>query len=227
MAFFEPVIAQFSHSRLKTYEDCPRKAKYLYIDKLTEPKSPHMERGTELHAQLEKYLTNPNEPVPECAMQEAIEGWVEEIKAAGAQAELEMAFDKDWNPVPWFDRRVFMRVKVDALVEMPANDPPMVEIIDWKTGKPYPDHNEQGELYALAAYKWSPWAEQVKVTFAYLDQGTVPSMTYIREALPILEANVMKRVEMPMKDTVFVANPGPKCRWCYFRKSNGGPCEHG
>ena len=27
-----------------------------------------------------------------------------------------------------------------------------------------------------------------------------------------------------LTDTLFAPRPGPYCRWCHFRKENGGPC---
>ena len=49
-------ITSWSFSRWNVYEECPAKAKYKFIDKLKEPGSAAMDRGTALHKQCEDFL---------------------------------------------------------------------------------------------------------------------------------------------------------------------------
>ena len=48
------MISRWSHSRLSTYESCPKKAYYRYVEKLTEEQHPAAERGVRIHDLAEK-----------------------------------------------------------------------------------------------------------------------------------------------------------------------------
>ena len=226
MSFFDPTIQGLSHSRLNVYEQCPKKAKYKFIDKLQEPGSENMDRGLALHKEIETWLTNPHAEIPKVLEDETLQEWYEALRAMPhLQAELQVAFTKTWQPVAWFGRGVWMRVAFDAAVERPDRS---VLVVDHKSGKSYPEHELQAELYALGALHHWPSAPYVEVAFAYLDLPAIRTKIYTREAeFAVLMANVIQRTELIAKDTTFVANPGPKCRWCHFRKSGGGPCDHG
>ena len=55
----EKKIKAWSFSRYDTYKQCPFKAKLRYIDKLKEPKSEAMERGSDIHKLCEDYISLP------------------------------------------------------------------------------------------------------------------------------------------------------------------------
>jgi CRISPR/Cas system-associated exonuclease Cas4 (RecB family) len=224
MAFFDPVIQGLSHSRLTVYEQCPRKAKYKFIDRLEEPGSTAMDRGKDIHTELQLYLEG-KQPMPEYLKCEELEEFYSDLAMLpGVQCEQQIAFTKTWQPVEWFGRGVWMRVAMDAAVQEGGR----VTVLDHKTGKHYPEHEQQAELYALAALHHWPDAPAVRVVFAYVDIPAMGEKTYTRaDDFELLTALVNKRTALIAKDTTFVALPSPKCRWCHFRKSNGGPCEHG
>lgn len=226
MSFFKPTIQGLSHSRLKVYEDCPRKAKYKFIDRLEEPSSENMDRGLAMHKMLENWLKDKSAPLPDIIDDEMLQPWYEGLRAMpGVQAELQLAFTSKWQPVEWFGRGVWMRVAIDAAAQLPDKS---VVVVDHKSGKMYAEHEQQAELYALAGFHHWPDAPTVEVAFAYLDIPSIQTKVYTREKdFDELMTNVANRCTTIGIDTTFVANPGPKCRWCHFRKSNEGPCEHG
>jgi len=43
--------------------------------------------------------------------------------------------------------------------------------------------------------------------------------------LPGLQAWVTEKVMKIENDDIFAPNPSYACRWCHFRKNNGGPCQ--
>jgi RecB family exonuclease len=49
-------ITSWSFTRYNTYSQCPAKAKFKFIDKLKEPDSPQMQRGTDIHKLAENYV---------------------------------------------------------------------------------------------------------------------------------------------------------------------------
>ena len=87
-----PVTA-WSYSALSLYEQCPLKYKLTKIDKLPEPKSPHLTRGLEVHDQCDKFLTGQSVNVPECAA--SFEAEMVELKALDPFTEQEWAFRRN------------------------------------------------------------------------------------------------------------------------------------
>lgn len=224
MSFIDkPRITAFSHSRLNTYEQCPRKAKYKFIQKLKEPSSTAAERGIDIHKQLEDYIKGEQDHLPDIVSDEALIGIMEALKEEGADTELQVAFDRNWEPCDWFGPQTFMRVVWDAIS---LNDEHAL-VVDHKTGKIYAEHKQQADLYALAAFRKYPDINEVTVAFLYIDQNIVGTYEFTREDLPELAQAIEERVRPAASDDVFAPTPSPKCRWCFFRNGNQGPCEFG
>ncbi len=53
-----PRFTAWSYSRLSDYEACPLKAKIKHLDKVSEPSSPALKRGSDIHELAAKYATN-------------------------------------------------------------------------------------------------------------------------------------------------------------------------
>lgn len=150
--------------------------------------------------------------------------------------ESQWTLDKDWNdmgPHGWFEKSAWLRIKVD-LHYLETSGPvrarkTRVVIRDHKTGKFSPDHAQQRSLYALGALLVYPDAAEVEVAHWYLDQGiTGPEEggeVWTRGQLPALKAEWLRRTQAMLRDTTFMPNPTDKCRWCFFSKAKGGPCE--
>ena len=76
-------ITRWSYSRLGTYESCPKKAFYKYIEQLPEKQHPAAERGTRIHQLAEDYIVGSIKEMPKelRLFKEAFE----KIKAAAAE----------------------------------------------------------------------------------------------------------------------------------------------
>lgn len=224
-------ITAVSHSRMKTHESCPRKAKYKFIDRLKEPGNEAMERGLKLHKELENWMKN-GTPIPRTPIYNKIREHISDFYNCGesatnpvkyiVKAEQQAAFDKDWNPCDWFAANAWMRVVYDYSAWSPCGT--HATLGDYKTGKIYDDHDQQADLYALSAFKSG--AKRVDVYFYYLDQNVVQPYHYEERELPSLEAAVAERADKVTSDRVFPTNPSWRCRYCHFRRENGGPCAH-
>jgi hypothetical protein len=46
-----------------------------------------------------------------------------------------------------------------------------------------------------------------------------------RSDLPKLQLQLKGRITAIEKDKIYAPNPSVLCKWCHFRKSNGGPCK--
>ncbi len=66
-------ITSWSFSRWNVYDQCPAKAKYQFIDKLPQPPSKNLERGTLIHKQAECFIKGQpapmlTDPIPRLTM---------------------------------------------------------------------------------------------------------------------------------------------------------------
>lgn len=219
-------IQQLSHSRMKTWEQCPRKAKYKFIDKLKEPGSEAMDRGLAVHKQIEEWIKGgcaDKCPPAAAGRGRSIMGYISQANANGADihTELQVAVNADWKRTEWFGHDVYQRVVYDLLII--HEDYAMVA--DHKTGKVYDDHEQQMELYAASVMSIYG-VDEVECVIFYLDQNHTQSCKYDSSNLDALKRRVDDRARVIMSDRTFATNPSYKCRWCHFRKENGGPCPH-
>lgn len=233
-------ITSWSFSRWLDYQLCALKAKFKILDKLKEPSSPQMARGTEIHGIAEKYIKG---EIP-AKMPPELKNFSELFKTLRDQfkkrldsmcVEDQWAFDKDWNPCRWDDwDNCWVRIKLDcAYMWEDDNEDYVLDVIDWKTGQNRPEKTEeylmQLELYALAALVLHPHIKKVRPSLKFLDGGeTEPKelVIYTQADIPRLKKLWERRVKAMMNDTSFAPRPNDKCRWCHFRKANGGPCQY-
>lgn len=146
-------------------------------------------------------------------------------------AEENWGFDKDWKVVDYFDwKNCWLRIKVDIGWGHFSN---IVHLRDNKTGK-YDEYRveeymEQLRLYAAGGASRFPHAEEFHVQLWFTDLGVVyppegPLVITRKEALA-LQKKFTKQVQPLFNDTRFDPTPNRECRWCHYRKENGGPCK--
>lgn len=227
-------LESWSFSRYNDYTQCPAKTKFKHLMRLKEPGSPQMQRGSDIHTIAEKYLKGelPPKVPPEL---KAFEAEFKRLRALYKGKKLPMyveddwAFTKDWDRTRWDDwAGCFLRVKLDcAHYETPDE----LVVTDWKTGKfseyKYAEYLLQMELYALSALTLFPDLKSVSPRLMNVDYGkTYPEVpaVYTRADLPALKKKWAARIKPMMADKTFKPKPNTMCRFCFYRKSNGGPC---
>jgi len=220
MSFVKPMFFAWSYSRISNWEGCHARAKYKFIDKLPEPDSPYAARGGDIHKLAERYLKGELTELP--AQLNQVDEYIEDLKVPGVQTELQLAFTKEWKPTGWFARDVYCRVIYDAVV--PADKE--VTVTDHKTGKKREaEHIDQLRLYALTAFMQWPEVDKVNAQVLYVDHGERLRMVFHRDTVPELLKYWDDRAAKMLADDIFAAIPNPGCKWCHYRKSNGGPCQ--
>ena len=207
-------------SKLDTYRDCPKKFFFQFIQKLPQPSSPAMERGSNMHEAIEMYLNGWAKTLPENLTE-----WVvplDVLKTKDFQAEQALGFDKNWTPLKdWFQSGVWLRAKMDAKYIQDG----MLTVIDFKSGKYRVPSTEQVELYAIAGSALHPEVEKVKAEFWFLDSGDIYTRDYTKPELLQLRKKYENYVAPIYADTVWEATPSSACRWCTYSKTKGGPCK--
>jgi RecB family exonuclease len=239
MAFqISKTITSWSFSRWQTYDQCPAKARYKFIDRLPEPGSPAMERGSAIHKLSEDYVKGSISKLPV-----ELKPLASEFKALRAarrknpaliNVEESWAFRKDWTITHGRDwDGAWLRVKLDVAVR----DGKEVTVNDVKTGKFRPDdsldYGLQMKLYDLGALVMYAGIPDVRVRsrLLYVDAGMVypppeEQTVYTAKDLPALKKEWELRVKPMLSDTTFAPKPNRFCGWCHFRKANQGPCQY-
>lgn len=214
-------IKTISYSKYSLFNQCAKKFKYIYIDKLKEPPSEILERGTKLHKEMEDYIRFSGMPVPECAKDfepfvKALQGMaiVEDFWNAGP----------DFKPLPSFHSDILFVGKVDAHVVIDST----LLVVDWKTGKVRDKQMDQLELYGLLGLHRYPDVKEVELNLVYLDHDTIVTHIFTRSELPRLEAMWSARIK-PFQDALeFPASVTALCGWCSFSNRHfKGPCLEG
>lgn len=235
---FKPVTS-WSFSRYSDYRQCPAKFKYKVVDRLPEPSNPAMERGTKIHKLAEDYIKGVLKRLPieldRFKSTFVLLRGLYKKKIRTMDVESTWAFTKTWVKTQWDDwTGCYLRIKMDCAVEN-IEDASQLIVYDWKTGKFRSEQTtaymEQLSLYALGAFHTYPHIKTVVPQLAYLDHGLLhPSVdatvVYKRKELPVLTKDWERRVKPLFNDTVFAPTPSDLCRWCHYRRANGGPCQY-
>lgn len=230
-----PRIIALSYSRIKTHKECPRKAKYKFIDRMKEPGNLAMDRGSEVHKQLEEYIDQKRD-VPEILLRApGVRAFIDVLREIEeVETEKQYAFDQYWRQTEWFSPSVYMRVVYDAVLWEPETA--SVLVVDHKTGKRYADHEDQRKHYAYAAFQLWPDIEEVTPRFLYIDLDQVDYGTTAVAPPPVfhrdkdfkwLQDFCEEEARQVREDSIFPTRPTARCNWCHFRRSNQGPCDHG
>lgn len=229
------MLTSWSYSVYTQYMKCPMSVMFDKIKriKIYEPENPAFIKGNAIHKNAEQYITmvDPPEIIAELI---SVKPRLEAFRKLKASVEQDWAFTKEWLPSRWNDwNNCWLRIKVDvcAITKTKKPKPTLIHITDWKSGKIYEEHKQQRSLYALGGLQLVqlgilPGGAAVKVVAEHLYTDTTQSATeeFTMKDLNPLKSEWMSRIKQMMSDTKYPAKTGFHCRYCRYRKSNGGPC---
>lgn len=210
----------WSYSRYNDYTKCPAYAKYSHLDKLPQPGSIYLERGSLVHKSAENFATNKVKKLPE-----ELKLFIDEFKdlrKRKLEIESQWAVDKNWKKADWFAKNTWCRMVVDAAHTI---DKTSFKVIDYKTGKVREENKKQLGLYALGAFSRYPHLQTVVTSLWYLDQGIEVEENFKSSQVPELKKFWIKETKAMLNDTTFAPRPNDSCRYCHYRKDNGGRCK--
>lgn len=215
-----------SYSALTTFEDCPAKYSYRYLTgEYIDSSSPATRRGTRLHLACESFLKGalpfanlPIELYP-------IRDFLSVYKQLGALAEEVWLVDRDWNIQRPHEEDEATMIKAVVDIHYAIGD--VLYVIDLKSGKEYPEHKDQLQLYSVIGLVKYPQIKEVRASALYL-YGAGEVTTYSRDSLEGLKMFWKNRALIQLNANLYPATPSTSaCRWCQYAKSKAGPCEHG
>lgn len=131
---------------------------------------------------------------------------------------------QEWKPMEW---RSWVVMKMDAAVLPCKKTDNLLIVQDLKTGKEYPGHKDQSDLYAAISFSRFPKVEGIESEFWYVDSNHAVTYSYDRADLKEQKEIWIERGEKlltPKKR--YMPNPTPdNCKWCSLRTDKGGPCD--
>lgn len=215
----------WSFSRWNVYNTCPLQYKLKFIDGHKEPQSPAMKRGNEIHLEAARYLQGTLDVVPESCKNFANE--MEELRELDPIVEQKWGFTANWKSTGFFGHNVWLRAILDAGV---VYDDGTADVIDHKTGKKYETNQDQVELFALVTMHKFPQVRSVTTRLWYLDIEDDNEKQVLIDFTSKDKKGLTKkwedRVSVMFSDELFAPRPNDKCRFCAFRRDNGGPCKY-
>lgn len=228
-------LTSWSFSTYTNYLKCPFQVclEKIVRTRIEEPENPAFVKGNRVHEAADAFISGraPARKKLEAELQ-PVAAKLKDLRAVKASTEQEWAFDRNWEPCDWRDwNRAWVRIKTDVCAA--TEEPPHVEIIDWKTGRVHAeDHRLQRRLYATGGLQLvqagalcgGDRAADCTAQHIYVETGQTATETFKMKELAGLKREWASRVKPMMTDTLFPAKTGHHCRWCKFRKSNGGPC---
>lgn len=208
-----------SYSAVKVYEQCPSKYKFSRIDRIPEPSGPFAERGKLLHTEIENALKGELMLLSDELkhLEPRIKAW----RDVNAVSEMPIAVDLDWKETAYDDKDSLFRGIIDLYYE----DGDTAVVLDFKTGK-IRDYMDQVAVYSALVLSCKPHIMQVKPIIEFIDhKQTTNYNVHKREDLKAMQDDLVKRVHRVQFDSVYAPNPSFLCRYCHYRKDNGGPCK--
>lgn len=207
-----------SYSGLSLYKACPLLWHEHYVLGIREPSGAAADRGTRLHQLLEDFFNGAPYPSGDKDLR-PWQDYMQKLKAAGNYtAEGEVAVDAQWQPVGFDAGDAYFRGKKDLDVVEGA----ILTLYDWKSGKIYPEHVDQGKAYACL----TPGHEKYVARFVYLDLPLhVQEWEYSAAEVEDFRGEHTQIIEEIRHAEEFKPTPGSKCQWCKKSWRRGGDCK--
>jgi len=232
---------RLSFSRVDSYQTCPLRFRFAYVDKLPTKPSPHLSWGTSIHTAIEGWWDSklPEAPPVEVLLRRLYDGWDDSGFAGMPRAEKLKWYSHAQDVlrrhharhaatyVPavaseaWFELDLGEDVQVVGSIDHVARTADGgIGIVDWKTNRKAKDRRHvaaslQLAIYALAARAlWGHDPEWVALDFV------VPGVrvTVDRDQIDTDAAvATIHEVAARIKAEAFEPTPTALCPWCDFR----------
>ncbi len=212
---------RWSLSALSLFEKCQLQYRFRYVDKLPSQRGEAASRGVEKHKIFEDAMKGERAALPmEYSYYEA---YIKELKGVQAEPEYKIALTRDWTLTDWSSEGAWWRGVLDVLVHSTSEG----RVVDWKTGKIYPDHDDQKSIYSVAAFAAFPALQRVRAIHVYIDRGQQREKVYDRSEVHGMRKQWEARASFLERTAPedMIPSPGFHCRYCPFSAKVGGPCR--
>lgn len=211
-----PARFSTSYSKIKAFENCPKKYGHLYVTKdVKEEDSEHLRIGNEIHLALAKAVKD-NVPLPKDL--EIHQHWVDKFRAGMGTpgvtvlVEQKLAINDKFQPVEFFAKDAWFR----AIVDVAKLIDDVGVVADWKTGKVI-DDSVQLALFAAVVFAHHPQIKKLRTEFIWLSHDATTREDFDRNDMAELWSIMLPRIDMienAHKSMDFPAVESGLCRWC-------------
>lgn len=217
-------MSKISYSRYSMYAKCPSQYEWHYILKKPRKKSPALDRGLEIHSKAEKFVQGELRKLPAELHHFSQEFAVlrKMYKEGIGHTEPDVSINAKWT--------ASTKAKTDFIIAFAdflkiIETSPVSVIVDYKTGKKYSEHKDQGHMYATCIMTRHPWIDHTKVKFWYVDYDDAANFEWRRKDLAQMQRTWQARHDKMYGDKKFRATPNKFCNWCARNIKNGGDCK--
>lgn len=213
----------WSHSRVKTYLDCP---KMFYIQNILKSvkyeQGPEQAEGERVHKALEMRLIHKVTLGPKDARYEPLIRSIEAMPGI-TYGERDFCLNQHLKPTGYFDKDAWVRVTVDVTkLDTAARS---AWFGDYKNGKVTIDE-DQLKLYAAVGFHVFPEIDTIKTNYIFLRHALCPGRTYTRDQLPALWQELLAvptAIQRAAATNDWPARPSRKCGYCSVNKAGKCP----
>ena len=207
-------IAPWSFSKIKSFEQCPKKFYHLKVAKdYSEPQHPSASYGSEFHLAAELYVRDGTElPAKFKYAQETLDALL--LKEGDKLCEYEMGLTEDLEPCGFKDEDVWYRGIADLVILNKEKN--LAWVIDYKTSKSarYADKG-QLELMALCIFKHFPEVQTVRAGLIFVVSNNLVKDVYVKDQEPELWEKWFSdynQMEKTFENDVWNAKPSGLCK---------------
>ena len=224
------LIPAWSHSTLKTFETCAYRSYIAKVKRIYEDFGPAAKRGSDIHQLAEDYVKGKIEDLPvELSKFSAEFDFLNDMyNLEQAEVEGEWGFTIDWQPCGWMDKKVWVRIKLDAILH---DSPTSARVIDYKTGRMFGNeisHAQQALTYAIGSFFKFPHLQHVQTELWYFEHVEMTTKAYNRDEAMVFMPTLHQRGVTMTTTTDFPPNPSKmNCKWCSYGKGEYPVCQHG
>jgi len=230
---------RISYSAFDTFNRCPLKYKFSYIERIKVPQKPEFYFGGLVHAVVQEGLKrDPIIPSLEELIKYLEDNWSEEAFPSKQEAEQYLDFGKNMIRNFHSSLRPGLRniVATEKRFQVPLNEKHNLtgmidridrlpygafEVIDYKTSKKPSiqadvDSDKQLGIYKLAVSHMWPEAKDVKLTLYFLKHPMQLTTTRQDSEIETLKEEIIETAEKIESETEFAPKANQFCDWCEY-----------
>jgi CRISPR/Cas system-associated exonuclease Cas4 (RecB family) len=229
----------YSFSKVSLYNNCNRKFKYKYIDRIkVKTDTYHLEKGNYVHEVLEHLRTGGEVDVSKYNLTAEQIAEIDVLIDTFVQSEFSKTF-----LYPKTDH-VFTEIKfgIDTKLEVSDYDyrdknllylgavdqvnfySDSLHVIDWKTGK-VRNYTEQLRHYAMWALTQFPNVEKVITSYVFIEHNQSIDVIVTREELKKIHLELLSNIQTIETDEQFFRKETPLCDYCEYGHHHSNICE--
>jgi len=229
---------RISYSAIDTFNRCPLKYKFSYIDRVKVPKKPELFFGGLIHEIVQLALKkDPILPPVEELLKHLEDNWQEEIFKNPNESKQYFAWGQNMirnfhaihkpglRNIVSTEKRFQIPVgqhllsgMIDRVDKLPYG---AYEVIDYKTSKTMPaqsevDKDKQLGVYHFAVESLWPEAKDIKLTLYYLKFGSQITTKRRPDEVESIKADIIKTAEKIAKEKEFKPKANSFCNYCEY-----------